>query len=133
MSKLLTIVPGLVAMLFAQVAVAESFQYEEGTHYVALHIPVKTRNPDVVEVTEYFSYGCQHCYRFEPLINQWKGGLSEDVVFNRTPAIWNKPYEFLAQTYYTAEALGVLDQLLGPQQLLQGRDHGQQQPHVAQK
>lgn len=112
MRKILTIIPGL--LLLAQVAIAENFQYEEGTHYVALNIPVKTRDPKVVEVTEYFSYGCQHCYRFEPLINQWKNGLSEDVAFNRTPAIWNKPYEFLAQTYYTAEALGVLDEVHTP-------------------
>lgn len=117
MKKLLN-VPGLMVLMFSlattQAIAAEGFQYEEGTHYVALNIPVKTRDPKVVEVTEYFSYGCNHCYRFEPLINQWKSGLSADVVFNRTPAIWNKPYEFLAQTYYTAEALGVLDRIHTP-------------------
>jgi thiol:disulfide interchange protein DsbA len=93
---------------------AEGFQYEEGTHFVELEVPVKTRNPAVVEVTEYFSYGCPHCFRFEPLIQQWKQELSEDVVFNRTPAIWQVTgYELYARTYYTAQAMGVLEKVHG--------------------
>lgn len=94
---------------------AEGFQYEEGTHFVKLEIPVKTRDPNVVEVTEYFSYGCSHCYRFEALIQPWKASLPEDVEFNRTPAIWQVTgYELYARTYYTAQALGVLDQIHAP-------------------
>ncbi|MDA0788484.1 MAG: thiol:disulfide interchange protein DsbA/DsbL [Proteobacteria bacterium] len=83
--------------------------YEEGTHYVELEIPIATRTPDQVEVMEYFSYGCPHCYRFDPMINSWKKTLADDVVFKRTPAVWNDAYQVYAQTYYTAEALGVLD------------------------
>ena len=112
--KFIQVILGSLLLMFIHGVFAEGFQYEEGTHYVELNIPVKTHNPKVVEVTEYFSYGCQHCFNFEPLINQWKGNLSEEVVFTRTPAIWNKPYEFLAQTYYTAEALGVLDAIHTP-------------------
>lgn len=109
-------VVSLAALLVspAHHATAEDAQYEEGTHYVELDIPVRTRNPDVIEVTEYFSYGCPHCYQIEPLIDQWKAELPEDVVFNRTPAIWNPQYQFLAQTYYTAEALGVLETVHAP-------------------
>ncbi len=99
-------------VLYAQ---AEGFQYEEGTHYAVLEVPVKTRNPDIVEVTEYFSYGCPHCYRFEPLIQQWKAELPENVEFNRTPAIWRVTgYELYARTYYTALALGVLEKVHSP-------------------
>lgn len=106
-------------------ALAEGFQYEEGTHYAVLEVPVKTRNPDTVEVTEYFSYGCPHCYRFEPLVQQWKETLPADVEFNRTPAIWRVTgYELYARTYYTALALGVLEEIHLP---LFNAIHGERQ------
>ena len=113
--KLIKDVLLLPALLLAWSAWAVGFQYEEGTHYVKLDVALKTRNTNSVEVTEYFSYGCPHCYRFEPLVQQWKSDLPADVDFNRTPAIWNiTGYELYARTYYTAEALGVLDKVHYP-------------------
>ena len=108
----------LWAMSLALLAQAESSpqidQYEEGTHYVELPVPVKTKNPAKVEVTEYFSYGCNHCYAFDPLLNAWESELSDDVEFTRTPAIWNKTYQLFAQTYYTAQALKVGEKIHAP-------------------
>ncbi len=98
----------------AQQGAQPSTQYEAGKHYVLLDIPVRMRDPNLVEVTEYFAYSCAHCYTFEPLINQWKYDLPEGVIFNRTPAIWSSLLEFFAQTYYTAETLGVLEVIHTP-------------------
>ncbi|HIG42097.1 MAG TPA: thiol:disulfide interchange protein DsbA/DsbL [Gammaproteobacteria bacterium] len=92
-------------------ASAETMLYEEGTHYVELQIPIRTRNPDKIEVAEYFSYGCPHCFQFEPMISAWTQALEDDVIFTRTPAVWNKDYQVYAQTYYTAVALKVLDRV----------------------
>lgn len=100
--------------LLTVLASAADFEYEEGTHYVELQVPIKTRNPGKIEVMEYFSYGCPHCYEFEPLLNNWKNGFGDDVEFKRTPAIWNRDYQVYAQTYYTAEALNVLEQSHAP-------------------
>ena len=88
---------------------AVAMEYEEGTHYVELQIPLNTRNPDKIEVAEYFSYGCPHCYQFEPMISAWHAGLPADVEFSRTPAIWNKSYQTYAQTYFTLISLKSLD------------------------
>ena len=105
----------LALLLMSLSAQSEGFQYEEGTHYAVLEVAIKTRDPDAIEVTEYFSYGCPHCYRLEPLIKQWKQDLPADVEFNRTPAIWGvSGYELYARTYYTALALGVLDKVHSP-------------------
>jgi thiol:disulfide interchange protein DsbA len=104
----------LICSLTTAVTSAQTMQYEEGTHYVELQIPIRTRNPDKIEVAEYFSYGCTHCFQFEPLVNTWHKGLPEDVVFSRTPAVWNKDYVVYAQTYYTAQALKVLDRVHTP-------------------
>ena len=103
-----------LALMTSQAVLGEGIPYEEGTHYVALPIPIKTRQADKIEVAEYFSYGCPHCYQFEPLIGAWKRELADDVVFSRTPAIWNADYQVYAQTYLTAQALNVLDQIHVP-------------------
>ena len=100
--------------LAGNVAMTESFEYEEGTHYVELQIPLKTAAKGKIEVTEYFSYGCPHCYQFDPMITAWEENLPGDVKFNRIPAIWNKDYQVYAQTYYAAEALDVAKKLHTP-------------------
>ncbi len=111
MKKAVTAMVWIVA-LFPGLLQSAQVVYEEGTHYVELQIPLRTRVPGKVEVTEYFSYGCPHCYQFDPTISAWEEGLGDDVVFNRTPATWNQPgYRLYAQTYYTAEAMGVLDKI----------------------
>ena len=104
----------LFTFAFVPFVFAVPFAYEEGTHYVELQVPVKTANPDKIEVTEYFSYGCPHCFQFDPMITAWESNLPDDVEFNRTPAIWNKDYQVLAQTYYAAEALNATEKLHTP-------------------
>jgi len=91
--------------------------FEEGEHYVRLPVPVETNTPDAVQVTELFSYGCVHCYRFEPEIEAWRaeqGEQGEGVVFERVPAVFNDSWELLARAYYAADACGVLEQTHTP-------------------
>ena len=99
-----------LALTFVSVTLqAEDFAFEKGTHYVELEVPIKLRNNDKIQVAEYFSYGCPHCYLFEPLIGAWKEQLADDVSFIRTPAVWNRDYQVYAQTYVTLEAMDMLD------------------------
>jgi len=88
-------------------ALAEDWQ--EGEHYDLITPPLRSGNGDKIEVTEFFWYGCGHCYNFEPMITQWKKTLGDDVAFVGSPAVWNKPMELHAKAYFTAEVLGVLD------------------------
>ena len=59
--------------------------YEEGVHYFELPIAVGIVPDGKIEVTEYFSYGCGHCYQFDPILTAWETNLADDVEFNRTP------------------------------------------------
>lgn len=104
----------VASLLFAREALATPYHYVEGKQYVKLAMPIHTPDPNKIEVTEYFSYGCPHCYEFDPIINAWKATLPKDVMFDRTPAIWNKAYEVYAQTYYTAKALHILNKVHTP-------------------
>ncbi|MEH6635968.1 MAG: thiol:disulfide interchange protein DsbA/DsbL [Halioglobus sp.] len=83
--------------------------YIEGTHYDLITPAVRTANPDKIGVSEFFWYGCGHCYTFEPMVEQWKKSLPDDVDFRGSPAIWNAAMELHARAYYTADVLNVLD------------------------
>ncbi len=101
----------LLALSFVALAplAVNAEDFKEGEHYDLISPPIRTADPDKIEVTEFFWYGCGHCYNFEPLISQWKKTLEDDVAFVGSPAVWNKPMELHAKAYYTAELLGVFD------------------------
>lgn len=86
-------------------------KYVAGTHYQVLDTPVRTSNPNKIEVTEVFWYGCSHCYTFESAIIPWSETLAEGVNFVKSPAIWHPSMALHARAFYTAKALGVLDTL----------------------
>ena len=107
--KLFTKTLLLVAMIFGVAAPvsAQPSLYVEGTHYEIIANPVRTADPNKIEISEIFWYGCPHCYAFEPLITSWEEKLPSDVAFVRSPGMWNQTMEIHAQIYYAAEALGV--------------------------
>jgi len=64
-----------------------------------------------VEVVEFFWYGCGACYQFLPLVDDWKRDAGEEVTFKRVPAVLDRRWRVHGQAYYTAEALGVTDEM----------------------
>ncbi len=98
-----------VAILFlmplAFSAYAQPERYLAGTHYVELGNPVRTQDPSRVEVVEAFWYGCSHCFRFEPLLQNWVSNLPDDVNFVLFPAQWNQLMKIHSQIFYVSEAL----------------------------
>ena len=99
----------LAVSSFAQVE-----KYVAGTHYTELRAPVNTKDSSKVEVIEAFWYGCSHCFRFEPLIENWQTNAAADVDFQRFPAMWNGLMKIHAQVYYAAVALDALEILHEP-------------------
>ena len=106
------IVAALVFGLVATTSHAEAI--EVGVHYDLLPIPVETADPNKIEVVEVFSYGCPHCFEFEPSMAAWRAKQQPDVLFRRIPATFRKDWMLLAQAYYAAEVLGVVDKVHEP-------------------
>lgn len=104
----------LVLLPLATTGFAQIERFVAGTHYVVLDAPVNTRDSSKIEVIEAFWYGCSHCFRFEPLVENWESSAGADVDFTRFPAVWNGLMKIHAQVYYTAEALDVLDTVHEP-------------------
>jgi len=85
--------------------------YEEGIEYERLKVPVSTVDANKVEVVELFWYGCPHCYHLEPDMKKWLKNKPANVVFVRVPAVFRPLWSFHAKVYYTAEVLGVVEQV----------------------
>ena len=80
-----------------------------GEHYRVIDDPLRRRPGDPIVVTEFFSYGCVHCWNFEPLVTDWRRDLPDDVRFERSPVAFSAVWAILAQAYVALEQIGALD------------------------
>lgn len=85
--------------------------YKEGVEYELLERAQPAPQDGKVEVIEFFSYGCPHCYQFEPYVQEWKKTKPDNVEFIHVPAVFSKNWETLASLYYAAEVLGVKEKM----------------------
>jgi len=113
----MTMFLGAIFLVVANLAVAA--ELKEGQDYTVYNPPRATDARDKIEVTEFFWYGCSHCFQLEPEVQQWLKKLPKDVSFRRVPAVFpgrdGKPGNWAsgARLYYTLEAMNLLDKLHG--------------------
>ena len=101
----------LASTLFFTPAFADDHMiYEEGRHYKSLGLAEKVVAEDNrVEVLEVFAYSCNHCFNFEPYLDQFNRSKADYIDVVKMPVIFNDAYKMHARIYYTAESLGNLD------------------------
>lgn len=108
-SSLLASLAILVAMSLAQVARADLV---EGKDYSKVATPQPGGTPGKIEVIEFFSYGCPHCYDLHPHIMPWAKELPANVAFVRVPlALGRREWGALSRAYYTLQSMGELARL----------------------
>lgn len=105
MNKIFT----LVAALFMSISI-QAAQFSEGTHYQVLDVE-KATNP---KVTEFFSFYCPHCYKFEDVIEQLKSSMPTEAKFEKVHVAFmgSKMAVPMAKSYATMIALGVEDKMV---------------------
>lgn len=80
--------------------------FQEGKDYQRLKQSVPVDVPaGQIEVLEFFSYVCPHCFHFEPMVKAWLKQKPANVVFRRVP-VFQEPFQ---RTYYALEAMGQLE------------------------
>ncbi|MFT6520031.1 MAG: thiol:disulfide interchange protein DsbA [Candidatus Azotimanducaceae bacterium] len=84
-------------------------EFVEGTHYQLIEAPRRIRG-NKTEVMEFFSYTCIHCFNFDPLLNDWKKSHAGDANVVRTPTVSGEAWRLFGQTYYTLQALDILEE-----------------------
>lgn len=110
MRKFLTLLM-LTGFIFSGLSTMVWAGNDEGIEYEVLDKPQPAPTDGKVEVIEFFSYACPHCYHFDPYVEQWKKSRPDNVEFIRIPAVFSKNWETLATLYYAAEALGVQEKM----------------------
>jgi protein dithiol oxidoreductase (disulfide-forming) len=105
-------VASLALLSLACSAQDKGAKYEEGKHYKPVKTAAKPADPKRITVEEFFWYGCQHCFHFEPTINAWVAKKPADVDFARIPNSLGQAAGVAHQkAFYTAEALNVSDKI----------------------
>ena len=89
----------------ALISVSINAEYKLGKDYRLIDNHVQVRKDGIVEVTEAFWYGCNHCYNFEPSINAWESKLDADIKFEKMPITWVGIHQLHAALFYTIESL----------------------------
>lgn len=84
-------------------------EFTEGEHYTLLKNPVRGEPGEPIEVIEFFSYGCIHCFNFDPIIEDWQEDLPASVHFRRQPVAFSPAWALLGQTWFTLNDLGILE------------------------
>jgi thiol:disulfide interchange protein DsbA len=98
-----TLLALLASMLVSGPAAADPV---EGKDYATVPLPQATTGGKI-EVTEFFWYGCPHCFALEPKLEAWVARLPKDVQFKRVPAVLAAHWQPMAKSFYALEATGV--------------------------
>ena len=96
---------------FALSSIGLAAEPQAGRDFKPITPPLATPKGKI-EVIEFFSYGCNHCNDFHPLITPWGAKLPKDVTFRRIPVSFNRPeWARLSRIYFALEATGDLAKL----------------------
>jgi thiol:disulfide interchange protein DsbA len=84
----------------------------EGQDFQRVDPAVPTSDASKVVVTQFFSYQCPHCYKFEKTYAAWAAGLPADVKRERAAvAIGHASWTVAARSYYALAALKATPQI----------------------
>lgn len=101
----------IVGVLVCALA-APAYAQVENQDYRVLAPPQAQTTQGKVEVLEFFSYACPHCYELQPHVAKWLAQLPADAVFVRVPVSFGRrEWGQLSRAYYALEATGNLARL----------------------
>lgn len=130
---------GVVGYVSVANAAPPTGPLQKGVHYDVIDPAQPTDVAGKIEVIEFFSYGCPHCYHLEASINPWIRKLPKDVNFIRVPLAGGQ-WASTAKMFYALDALGVEEKLhsdvfaaIHAEKAITGTDEAALGPWVAKK
>ncbi|HET9447133.1 MAG TPA: thiol:disulfide interchange protein DsbA/DsbL [Steroidobacteraceae bacterium] len=101
----------IVAALLCALA-APAYSQVQGQDYELLTPPQTPSTQDKVEVIEFFSYACPHCYQLQSQVVKWARELPASATFVRVPVSFGRrEWGQLSRAFYALEATGDLERL----------------------
>lgn len=105
----------MVLALVLTLGSAIAQDYQPGKQYHLVEPPQPTTTGDRIEVLEFFSYGCSHCFEFRPKLQSWLQQAGKDIELVRVPVTFDRAsWTLLAKAYYAEKALNVVDRIHEP-------------------
>ena len=95
----------LFILSFFMVFSLEAIEPKPGINFKKTKEIIATDSPGKIEVVEMFWYGCIHCYKIDPYLDEWADKLPKDIVFKKVPAVPRKDWVPMAKAYYALETL----------------------------
>jgi protein dithiol oxidoreductase (disulfide-forming) len=101
----------IVAVLLCVLA-APAHAQVQGQDYQLLTPPQTPATQGKVEVIEFFSYGCPHCYALQAHVVKWAAELPANATFIRVPVSFGRrEWGQLSRAFYALQATGDLARL----------------------
>jgi protein dithiol oxidoreductase (disulfide-forming) len=104
----------LIAVMLVSAVARAGLVEGEGKDFTRLAVPQPVANPKKIEVIEFFSYSCIHCYHLDQGLMAWAKKKPADVDFKRVQIVWGAPMEGLARFFSTMNELNLADKLNHP-------------------
>ncbi|MGI9333511.1 MAG: thiol:disulfide interchange protein DsbA/DsbL [Gammaproteobacteria bacterium] len=101
-------------LLAAPLSVNAESDFDITGKYDVLPAPQPTSSGDKIEIVDVFWYGCPHCFKFLPVMERYAASAPEYTEVRRMPAIFRDSWEPHARAFYTAKALGKLEEIHRP-------------------
>lgn len=85
---------------------AQTMPATQGFSELPPPLPKLAQNQGTVEIVEFFSYGCDHCARFNPMLEQWLQSHPQ-VHLVKVPVSFSRAqFQTLAKLYFAIHDLG---------------------------
>lgn len=86
---------------------AAEAEFVEGKNYFRLPAPISEEpKAGKIEITEFFFYGCPHCFRLQKPLNEWVASLGPRIERKLSPAVLSERWVPLARAFHAMEAAG---------------------------
>jgi thiol:disulfide interchange protein DsbA len=84
----------------------------DGQDYQRIATPVPvSAPPGSVDVVEFFSFACPHCFEFEPVLEAWLKRKPAGIRLRRAPVRFLQNYLNFQPMYFALEAMDLVDSL----------------------
>lgn len=103
-------IANLIAVLALLYSYMASATVEQGIDYKLSNVAQPTGSGQI-EVLDFFSYACIHCYHLHQSMTPWRAAMAADVRLTHVPVIFNDSWEPMARMYYALQSLGMADAL----------------------
>jgi thiol:disulfide interchange protein DsbA len=90
---------------------AQASAAEAGFDYQVLATAQPKETKAKVEIIEFFSYRCPHCFHLEPSLKEWIAKQPAGVKVIRQPVIFSDKWEPAARAYFALESIGAVEGL----------------------